>query len=54
MSAKENCPTSNIASLRSVKVAPPAPLKRLSLVDLPSADGFAKPFATSKFEYEKI
>ena len=29
---------------------PLAPLKRLSLVDLPSANGFDKPFAASKFE----
>ena len=43
--------TSNVASLRSVKVATPlAPLKRLSLVDLPSANGFDKPSAASKFE----
>ena len=51
-SAEENCPTGNVASLRSVKVATPplAPLMRLSLVDLPSANGFDKPFAASKFE----
>ena len=44
--------TENVASLRSVKVATPplALLKRLSPVDLPSANGFDKPFATSKFE----
>ena len=30
-----------------------APLKRLSPVDLPSANGFDKPFAASKFEKEK-
>ena len=43
--------TENVASLRSVKVATPlAPLKRLSPVDLPSANGFDKPFAASKFE----
>ena len=37
--------------IRSVKVATPlAPLKRLSPVDLPSANGFDKPFAASKFE----
>ena len=29
---------------------PLAPLMRLSLVDLPSANGFDKPFAASKFE----
>ena len=29
---------------------PLAPLKRLSPVDLPSANGFDKPFAASKFE----
>ena len=29
---------------------PLAPLKRLSPVDLPSASGFNKPFAASKFE----
>ena len=50
-SAEENCMTENVASLRSVKVATPlAPLKRLSPVDLPSANGFDKPFAASKFE----
>ena len=51
LSAGENCPTGNVASLRFVKVATPplAPLMRLSLVDLPSANGFDKPFAASKF-----
>jgi len=44
--------TENVASRPSVKVATPplAPLMRLSLVDLPSANGFDKPFAASKFE----
>ncbi len=32
---------------------PLAPLKRLSPVDLPSANGFDKPFAASKFENSK-
>ena len=31
-----------------------APLKRLSPVELPSANGFDKPFAASKFEYENL
>ena len=45
--------TENAASIRSVKVGYPpiALLKRLSPVDLPSANGFDKPFAASKFEY---
>ena len=43
--------TENVASLLSAKVAHPlALLKRLSPVDLPSANGFDKPFAASKFE----
>ena len=44
--------TENVASRPSVKVATPplAPLMRLSLVDLPSANGVDKPFAASKFE----
>ncbi|MCH5261056.1 MAG: hypothetical protein J1F18_15000, partial [Lachnospiraceae bacterium] len=42
------------ASLRSEQgAAPLAPLKRLSLVKLPSTNGFDKPFAVSKF-YDKI
>ena len=32
---------------------PLAPLKRLSPVDLPSANGFDKPFAASKFENQE-
>ena len=55
LSAGENCPTSNVASLRSVEVSPPlAPLKRLSLVDLPSANGFDKLSAASKLESKQI
>ena len=43
--------TENVASLRSANVAAPlATLVRLSPVDLPSANGFDKPFAASKFE----
>ena len=43
--------TENVASRPSVKVATPlALLKRLSPVGLPSANGFDKPFAASKFE----
>ena len=34
----------------SRELHPLAPLKRLSPVDLPSANGFDKPFAASKFE----
>ena len=34
--------------------SPLAPLKRLSLADLPSANDFSKPFAASKFEDEKL
>ena len=50
-SAEENYMTEKVWSLRSIKVATPlAPLKRLSPVDLPSANGFDKPFAASKFE----
>ena len=33
---------------------PLAPLKRLSPVDLPSANGFDKPFAASKFDNDKL
>ena len=35
--------------LPSRELHPLAPLKRLSPVDLPSANGFGKPFAASKF-----
>ena len=34
-------------------IHPLAPLKRLSPVDLPSANGFDKPFAASKFENQE-
>ena len=52
LSAEKGCMTEHVSSLRSVKVATPplAPLKRLSPVDLPSADGFGKPFAASKLQ----
>ena len=43
--------TENVASLRSVKVAtPPCAAKAAISGDLPSANGFDKPFAASKFE----
>ena len=48
---QKNCITENVVSLCSVKVATPlAPLKRLFPVNLPSANGFNKPFTASKFE----
>jgi hypothetical protein len=39
-----------VTSFRQGGYTPLAPLMRLSLVDLPSANGFDKPFAASKFE----
>ena len=49
-SAEEKYMTENVASLRSVKVVTPplAPLKRLSLIGLPAANGLSKPFADGK------
>ena len=38
----------------SRELHPLAPLKRLSLVDLPSANGFDKPSAASKLESKQI
>ena len=50
-SAGGYCMTENVASLRSVKVAtPPCAAKAATPVGLPSANGFDKPFAASKFE----
>ena len=50
-SAEENYMTENVWSLRSIKVAaPPCAVKAAAPVDLPSANGFDKPFAASKFE----
>ena len=43
----ENC---CVTSFRQGGYTPLALLKRLSPVDLPSANGFDKPFAASKFE----
>ena len=46
--------TENVASLRSVKVAtPPCAAKAAIPMDLPSANGFDKPFAASKFENQE-
>ena len=46
--------TENVASLRSVKVATPlCAAKAAILWDLPSANGFDKPFAASKFENQE-
>ena len=39
-----------VTSFRQGGYTPLAPLMRLSIVDLPSANGFDKPFAASKFE----
>ena len=39
-----------VTSFRQGGYTPLAPLMRLSLVDLPSANGFDKPFTASKFE----
>ena len=41
------------AACSALHFEPLAPLKRLSPVDLPSANGFDKPFAASKFENQE-